>query len=433
MNSFFIDKNLFAINMKNFRKKSKLTQITAAENLNITRTSLMNYESGKSLPEITTLLNICCLYKCSLSQLLSIENYNFIDIPQMNNFKYSDKQSMFNKFKEQLNILTELNLKNIKLNSEIKAEKNKLILNNKTLSSSKNKYSQLINQLNKTKAHYNKSLEQLNDSKKRYDKSLEQLNDSKKRYDKSLEQLNNTKLKYESLIEELTKTKNEYSKLIDKLNRAENFHLNSVKDIDDTRDYFLSSFSTILKNANSLVDNLENVSDYTDIKKNITEEFSNELIPHDDNETYFDEDIEEETVDVMFIDANIAAGEPIPYENYPEIKKITLKARYPLTKENANNFYILKVKGDSMNKVVEDGEKILVRSTCCVSNGSIAVVNILDESECTLKHYYLYNEKNLIILRPDSYDSSYKDMLFSISDHNIIVQGEYVGNISEFL
>ncbi|WWU66798.1 S24 family peptidase (plasmid) [Clostridium baratii] len=422
MKSFSVDKNLFALNMKTLRKNLNLTQIDAAEKLNITRTSLMNYESGKSLPEINILLNICALYKCSLNNLLGIENISIIDSSNVASYNESEYIDTLKKFKEQLSTLTSLNLKHVKLNNEIKAEKNKLILNNKRLNSSKNKYSKMIDNLIKIE----------------------------KQYKSSLEKLNKTQEKYSSLLLDLNSTKEEYNKLLNKLKNSQDFHLNSTKDIDETRDYFLSSFSTILNNANSLVKELEsslntdnNIAENTDkpIIKEITplidfhNEVSDELIPevNCDDSSYIDEEDTEPTVKVAYFpDESTAAGAPIGYSEYPSMQYMELKARYPLTSENSDNFFIIKVEGNSMNKLVEDGTKILVRANRFIENGTIALVNIVDKEGTTLKYYYYDPITRSVTLSPYSTDPSYTDMVFSDKDR-VLIHGEYIGPISDFL
>lgn len=423
MDSIFIDKNLFAINMKRFRENLNLSQAAVAKELDIPRTSIINYEKGKYFPEITTLLNICSLYKCSLGELLSIDDSSFMNIPQFYSRIDNDKV-MVNKFKEQLSTLTELNLKNMKLNNEIKAEKNKLLI----------------------------KMKRLDNSKKYYDKSLEELNDSKNRYNKLFEELSNSQKRCNKLIAELTEAKKKYSKLINNLTFIQDSYLKSSSDIDDTRTYFLNSFSNVLENANDLLNRIENDSNLSSSKNeiielnksnNLDEEVANELVPEIDlnnsSYTYIDDEDDydyedEETVDVDFLDANIAAGKPISCgDTYNETK--TLKVRYPLTKENADDFYILTLRGNSMNKIVSDGEDILIRATNYVENGTIAAVTIIyvGESECTLKYYYYDPETNLITLKPKSYDPSYEDLIFDANEQNVIVQGEYIGPVSDFL
>lgn len=399
MNSIFIDKNLFAINMKRLRKNLNITQSSAAKELNIPRTSIINYEQGKYLPEITTLLNICSLYKCSLGELLNIDNASFMNIPQFIDRIDSNDTIMINKFKEQLNLLTELNLKNIKLNNEIKADKNKLVV----------------------------SLKKLNASQNRYNKSIKELNDTKKHYDR--------------LVTELNEQKKNYAKLINNLTSIQDTYLKASSDIDDTRTYFLNSFSKILENANTLITKLEIDSDINNIETNINpinidEEISDELIPevNCDDSSYIDEEDTEPTVKVAYFpDESTAAGSPIGYSEYPSMQPMELKARYPLTTENSDNFFIIKVEGNSMNKLVEDGTKILVRANRFIENGTIALVNIVDKEGTTLKYYYYDPITRTVTLSPYSTDPSYTDMVFSADEHRVIVQGEYIGPISDFL
>lgn len=245
---------------------------------------------------------------------------------------------------------------------------------------------------------------------------------SKKRNDRALKELNMSKKRFDIMFDELNRTfnrENRFDELLKKLDY-----------ISDNIDYYKAS----------------NKETPLNISNNITEEVSNELVPEvdlnnsnytyiDDEDDYADENVDEDedTIDVHFLDLPIAAGEPIGYCDIDEESFKKLKVRYPLTKENVDEFYILTVRGNSMNKIVADGEDILIRSTNYVENGTIAAVNILDESECTLKYYYYDPETNLITLKPKSYEPYYEDIIFDANEHNVIVQGKYIGPVSDFL
>lgn len=241
-------------------------------------------------------------------------------------------------------------------------------------------------------------------SKKRSDRMIKELNMSKKRFDIMFTELNRI-FNREERFEELLKKLDDISKNISCCENSKVYDKNDSLHLDN--------------NTTSI--------DYN-------EEFSDELVPkiNFNNSTYIDT-TEEETVNVHFLNTDIAAGEPIGYSDIDSKSFKKLKVRYPLTKENADEFYILTVQGNSMNEIVDDGDDILVRSTKYVENGTIAVVNILDERECTLKYYYYDPIKRLITLKPKSYDPNYKDMVFDADEHNIVVQGEYIGSISDFL
>lgn len=428
MNNIVIDKNAFAIKLKNLRKKFEFTQLFVANELNITRTSLMNYENGKFLPDIVTLLKLCSLYNCSLNELLCFDDFDIMNYTNLNHSTNLNTSKLLKQLKENLHLVSELNLKNIKLNNELIAEKNKFAFNTRKGFPFNSNQTKILTRLNTSQKHYTNALSELETAKKRYDSAIEKLNFTTK--------------KVENLLSDLLEAKEKYHKLINSLTSSRDFYLKASSDIDDTRTYFLNSFSNILENANNLISRLEIDSDITNIETNInpiniTEEISDELIPEvncdDSNYIDIDEEDTEPTVKVAYFpDESTAAGSPIGYSEYPSMQPMELKARYPLTTENSNNFFVIKVEGNSMNKIVEDGTKILVRANRFIENGTIALVHIADKEGTTLKYYYYDSITRTVTLSPYSTDPSYKDMVFS-DKHQVIVQGEYIGPISDFL
>ncbi len=65
-----IDTNLMAKRLKEFRKEHKLTQLLLTKELNISRTTLANYECGTYPIATTFLYAICKKYKISADYLL---------------------------------------------------------------------------------------------------------------------------------------------------------------------------------------------------------------------------------------------------------------------------------------------------------------------------------------------------------------------------
>lgn len=248
--------------------------------------------------------------------------------------------------------------------------------------------------------------------------TYKELTMSKKRTDRMLEQLALSKRRSDRVLNELIMSKKRFDIMFNELNRTFNRE---------------ERFSELLKKLDNIYNNITTVK----------EETSDELTPEIDlnNSSYIDkknincssDSDTQETVLVPFFDERIAAGEPIGYSDYPKVKPMKLKARYPLTPENALDFYVLKVEGNSMNKIVADGEYILVRATNYVENGSIAVVNIVPNREGTLKHYYYNQNTGVTTLKPDSYDPKYTDLIYDDDDDDVIVQGKYVGKVSDFL
>ena len=98
----------------------------------------------------------------------------------------------------------------------------------------------------------------------------------------------------------------------------------------------------------------------------------------------------------------IACGEPIfadeDKETYIEVGT-DIKADF-----------CLKCKGDSMiGARILDGDIVFIKQQSTVENGEIAAVII--ENEATLKRVYYYNEKNLLILKPEN--ATYEDIIFN--------------------
>lgn len=86
-------------------------------------------------------------------------------------------------------------------------------------------------------------------------------------------------------------------------------------------------------------------------------------------------------------------------------------------------YFFLKVNGESMNKIIRNGAYALIHKQDMVENGEIAVV-LVNGDEATLKKFNMQNE--LVILEPVSNDDNYK---LQIYDKNtpINILGKYVG------
>ncbi len=78
----FTTTKMLAENLKYLRKNRKLSQQDLADTLEIPRTTLGDYERGKTEPNIETLIRLSTLYKVNLDQLitsdLSLQDYEII-------------------------------------------------------------------------------------------------------------------------------------------------------------------------------------------------------------------------------------------------------------------------------------------------------------------------------------------------------------------
>lgn len=96
----------------------------------------------------------------------------------------------------------------------------------------------------------------------------------------------------------------------------------------------------------------------------------------------------------------IAAGKPIYMNEEREV--------YVETEVKAD--YLLIARGNSMTGArINDGDIVFIREQPMVENGEIAAVAIGDEA--TLKRFYYYKDKGMLILKPANPD--YEDQIYS--------------------
>ena len=119
----------------------------------------------------------------------------------------------------------------------------------------------------------------------------------------------------------------------------------------------------------------------------------------------------------------ISAGQP----NWAEE---CLEGYLPLDPElmgiiNPEEYYFLKVNGESMNKIVRNGAFALIHKQETVNNGEIAVV-LVNGDEATLKRFS--KERNIIVLTPESTDNSYTQQIYT-KENDVKIIGKYVGKM----
>lgn len=105
----------------------------------------------------------------------------------------------------------------------------------------------------------------------------------------------------------------------------------------------------------------------------------------------------------------IACGEP-KYTNED-------RESYIMAGTDIKADFCLKAKGDSMiNARICDGDIVFIRKQDIVDNGEIAAVVVNNESEATLKRFYYYAEKSMVILKAEN--QTYEDMIFTNEELN---------------
>lgn len=105
----------------------------------------------------------------------------------------------------------------------------------------------------------------------------------------------------------------------------------------------------------------------------------------------------------------IACGLPI-YANED-------RESYIMAGTNIKADFCLKAKGDSMvNARILDGDIVFIKKQDIVENGEIAAVIVNNDSEVTLKRFFYYAEKSMVILKAEN--PTYEDMIFTYEELN---------------
>lgn len=133
----------------------------------------------------------------------------------------------------------------------------------------------------------------------------------------------------------------------------------------------------------------------------------------DDNKTYY----------MCPVYGKISAGQP----NWAEE---CIEGRIPIDPElmniiNPEEYFFLKVNGESMNKIIKNGAYALIHKQDFVENGEIAVV-LVNGYDATLKKFS--KQEDIIVLTPESTEDSFKQQIYT-KETPIKVLGKYVGKM----
>ncbi|HAT4330878.1 transcription regulator phage-related [Clostridium perfringens] len=122
---------------------------------------------------------------------------------------------------------------------------------------------------------------------------------------------------------------------------------------------------------------------------------------------------------------NVAAG--LPSFASEEVERLLyLPQKYFCS---SANYFALKIHGDSMNKLYENGEIIIVRKTSLVNNGDIIIACISGEATC--KEYYFNKDQNKHELIPHSTNPNHKPQFYS--DDEIMILGIVKCSLNDIL
>ncbi|WP_286080667.1 LexA family protein [Parablautia intestinalis] len=117
---------------------------------------------------------------------------------------------------------------------------------------------------------------------------------------------------------------------------------------------------------------------------------------------------------------------PIELKSFPLLGEIACgiptytnedRESYIMAGTNIHADFCLKAKGDSMiNARIHEGDIVFIRKQDIVDNGEIAAVVVNNENEATLKRFYYYAEKSMVILKAEN--TAYEDLIFTNDELN---------------
>lgn len=107
-----------------------------------------------------------------------------------------------------------------------------------------------------------------------------------------------------------------------------------------------------------------------------------------------------------------------------------IEGRIPIDYElmnilNPEEYFFLKVNGESMNKIIRNGAYALIHKQDYVENGEIAVI-LVNGYDATLKKFS--KQEDIIVLTPESSEDSFKQQIYT-KETPIKVIGKYVGKM----
>lgn len=165
------------------------------------------------------------------------------------------------------------------------------------------------------------------------------------------------------------------------------------------------------------IDNLiKYINLYNDQDVEISEEISSDIINFKPNE----KNIEYRSINLI---GKVSAGNPCyAFEEILDSFNIPSNLLCP-----SKDYFILKVKGDSMNKLYSPGELILIESTTLVDNNDIIIAIIDEEATCKKVHFY----PNEIALIPQSSNPLHKVQTYKPID--VHISGKVLGKLFDYI
>ncbi|MBO5398399.1 MAG: helix-turn-helix domain-containing protein [Clostridia bacterium] len=93
--------------------------------------------------------------------------------------------------------------------------------------------------------------------------------------------------------------------------------------------------------------------------------------------------------------------------------------------------FFLKVDGESMNNIVDNGSYVLIKKQEYAENGDIVVALVNNDDEATLKRYKII-DKQFVMLEPDSSNPEFEPIIVNLKNQNFRIIGKVIGSYKEW-
>lgn len=141
---------------------------------------------------------------------------------------------------------------------------------------------------------------------------------------------------------------------------------------------------------------------------------------------FAEKDSSELLTEYNYFPVSISAGLPSDVESMlnGDIEKVRLPDAIMGKWAGATGVYLMKINGESMNKIIPHGSMIAVKYTDIqnLNDGDIVVYS--HNNDYSVKRFYTSDDG--LIFRPDSYDKSFTDYLTPSDSPDLIIHGKVV-------
>lgn len=143
----------------------------------------------------------------------------------------------------------------------------------------------------------------------------------------------------------------------------------------------------------------------------------------------YDSVIKETKSDYTYYSKSISAGIPQLVEGVESADQLNIPDSIMGKWAGDESIYMMKINGESMNKIIPHGSIIAIKPTEChlLKDGDIVVYS--DNHDYSVKRYYKDGDR--LIFRPDSTDGRFYDYITSTDNDNLMIHGKVVVYIVE--